>query len=316
MQSAPPYASLDVLVAEDDKASREALQKAVKVLGHSCRAARDGQEAWEMQQNEPADVILSDWRMPRLDGLELCRRTRAGETDGHYTYFVFLTGYDDRDHLIKGMEAGADDYHGKPIDLDELQARLASAGRVLSLYAKLRANNASLRRESQTSFRLARTDALTEVANRLRMNEDVQAIWTRAKRYGHRYGGALCDIDLFKSYNDRFGHLAGDDVLRQVAQVLKKNLREGDGLYRYGGEEFLMTLPEQSLAEASVAMDRVRLEVEKLGIASATGEGAVTISIGLSSLSPADASPEAWLRRVDEALYRAKVAGRNRVIAV
>src|SRR3954454_13605165 len=156
-----PYGPLRVLIAEDQQASREALQKAVKMLGHECRAAKDGADAWEMHQQERADVILSDWRMPRVDGLELCRRTRAAEKDGHYTYFVFLTGFDDREHLLEGMAAGADDYHGKPIDLDELQARLTSAARVLSLYSRLSEKNSFLRRESQNSFRLARIDALT-----------------------------------------------------------------------------------------------------------------------------------------------------------
>jgi len=314
--TALPYGPLEVLVAEDDQASRETLQKAVRMLGHECRAARDGLDAWDMQQEHCADVILSDWRMPRMNGLELCRRTRAAENNGHYTYFIFLTGLDDRDHLLEGMAAGADDYHGKPIDLDELQARLTSAARVLSLYTTLEEKNRSLRRESQQSFRLARIDALTEVANRLRMNEDIQAIWSRAKRYGHRCCAALFDIDWFKSYNDRFGHLAGDEVLRKIAGAIKKDLREGDGLYRYGGEEFLVTLPEQSLDEAKRAMERVRLEVEQLAIPSATGQGVVTISIGVASLGPADESPEAWLRRVDDALYKAKTHGRNCVEAL
>jgi two-component system chemotaxis response regulator CheY len=310
-----PYGPLKVLVAEDDKPSRDSLQKAVRMLGHECRAAKDGLDAWNMHQEERADVILSDWRMPRVDGLDLCRRTRASETNGHYTYFIFLTGFDDREHLLEGMAAGADDYHGKPIDLDELQARLTSAARVLSLYEKLARKNATLRTESQTSFRLARVDALTDVANRLRMNEDIKAIWGRATRYGHRFCAALCDIDLFKSYNDRFGHLAGDEVLRKIAGAIKKDLRQGDGLYRFGGEEFLITLPEQSLAEATRVMERVRLEVERLAEPT-DPSGVVTVSIGVSSLRPDDESPEAWLRRVDQALYKAKANGRNRVEAL
>jgi sigma-B regulation protein RsbU (phosphoserine phosphatase) len=134
-----PFGSLKVLVAEDDPPSRVALQKAVRMLGHECRAAQDGLEAWRMHQAEPAQVILSDWRMPRMDGLELCRRTRAADANGRYTYFVFLTHFADQEHLLEGMDAGADDYHGKPIDLNELQVRLNAAARVLSL----RANHSS-----------------------------------------------------------------------------------------------------------------------------------------------------------------------------
>lgn len=309
----PADGHLKVLVAEDDQASRDALQKAVRMLGHECRSAKDGLDAWNMHQEQRADVILADWRMPNVNGLELCRRTRAAETNGHYTYFIFLTGFDDREHLLEGMAAGADDYHGKPIDLDELQVRLMSAGRVLSLYSKLQEKNTSLRRESQTSFRLARIDALTEIANRLRMNEDMAALFSRSARYGHRYCASLCDIDCFKSYNDRFGHLAGDEVLRKIAGEIRKDLRQGDGLYRYGGEEFLVLLPEQSLDEAVRAMNRVRVEVERLAIHSATDKGVVTVSIGVAELRAEDQSPEAWLRRVDEALYKAKANGRNRV---
>jgi two-component system chemotaxis response regulator CheY len=304
---------LRVLIAEDDRASREALSKAVKLLGHECRTAKDGIEAWQMHQEEPADVILSDWRMPRLDGLELCKRIRASERDGNYTYFIFMTGFDDREHLLAGMEAGADDYHGKPIDIDELQARLTSAARVHALHRRLARTNEALRRDSQASFRVARIDPLTEIANRLRMNEDLEALWPRAKRLGARYCAALCDIDWFKAYNDRFGHVAGDDVLRKIAQAIKTELREGDGLYRYGGEEFLVVLPGQSLADAVHAMNRVRLAVERLGIPTTGDKGVVTMSVGIAELSQADIAVESWLRRADEALYNAKASGRNRV---
>ena len=136
MEDGLQYGPLKVLVAEDDAASRETLQKAVRMLGHDCRAARNGLDAWHMHLDEHADVILSDWRMPRMDGLELCRRMRAAETDGRYTYFVFLTDFNDHDHRTEGMAAGADDYRSKPIDLDDLQGRLESAARALSLRAK------------------------------------------------------------------------------------------------------------------------------------------------------------------------------------
>jgi len=312
----PPSRPLDVLVAEDDKASREALGRAVRLLGHECRTAKDGLEAWEMHSQERADVILCDWKMPQMDGLELCKRTRAIEQDGSYTYFIFMTAFDDREHLLEGMAAGADDYHAKPIDIDELQARLVSAARVVALYRKLAEKNDALRRESQQSFRLARIDPLTEIANRLRMNEDLQVLWSRAKRYGHRYCAALCDIDWFKIYNDHYGHLAGDEVLRKIAQAVRSELRQSDALYRYGGEEFLVILPEQLLAEAVQAMDRVRTRVESLAIPTVTQKNIVTVSIGVAALAPADQVAESWLRRVDQALYKAKANGRDRVEVV
>jgi diguanylate cyclase (GGDEF)-like protein len=318
-QAAPSAARrvpLRVLIAEDDDSAREALEKAVESLGYECRSARDGHEAWEMHQRERADVILSDWNMPRMDGLELCRRTRSSAERGAYTYFIFMTSFADKEHFLRGMEAGADDYHAKPVDVEELEARLASAGRVISLYRELAEMNVALRRDSQVSFRVARVDTLTQVPNRLAMDEDLKAVWSRAERYGHRYSVALCDIDKFKGYNDRFGHLAGDEVLRRVAQTIRATLREGDSLYRYGGEEFLIVLPEQSLSEAVRAIDRVRAAVENLGIVASEGARQVTVSFGVAELDrDKDGGPQDWLRRADAALYRAKEAGRNRVEA-
>jgi two-component system chemotaxis response regulator CheY len=306
--------ALKVLIVDDDENSRRALERAVVLLGHTCRSARDGQEAWEMHQAEHADVILSDWGMPGIDGLELCRRTRVAEGDGPYTYFIFVSAFDDREHFLQGMNAGADDYQAKPIDFDELRARFISASRVIALHRKLAEKATALRRDSQASFRMARLDVLTGVGNRLAMNEDLDVLWARAKRYGHRHCAAFCDIDWFKAYNDHYGHLAGDIVLQRVAAAARRALREADGFYRYGGEEFLVILPEQSLAEASVALNRVRAEVEALAIPTITDFGVVTISAGLAALDlPIDEDVESWLGRADRALYLAKRGGRNRV---
>jgi CheY-like chemotaxis protein len=140
MSPAESHGPLKVLVAEDEKASREALQKAVRMLGHECRIAADGVDAWHMHEGERADVILSSWRLPRMDGLELCRRTRTRRPNDPYTYFILLTGFEDRDRFLEGMAAKADDFQGKPINLDELQVRLVAAARVLALRAKLAEN--------------------------------------------------------------------------------------------------------------------------------------------------------------------------------
>ncbi len=304
---------LDVLVVDDDAATRSGLQKALALLGHRCRTASDGQEAWELHRAQHADVILSDWCMPRVDGVELCRRVRSGDGEAGYTYFILMTSRDDKDHYIRGMEAGADDYHGKPIDLDELAARLVSAGRVVALHRRLAETLLLLRRDSRRSFHVARIDALTGVANRLRMDEDLDVIWSQAQRYRHAYSAALIDIDWFKRYNDERGHLAGDDVLRRVAHAVRRSLRQGDGLYRYGGEEFLVILPEQTLSEAVHAMERVREAVASLGIDTPAESGVVTISVGIAELGVEDESLDRWLRRADAALFAAKAGGRNRV---
>ncbi len=309
-----PDVPIKVLVVEDDAASREVLTKAVCLFGYACRCARDGLEAWEMHQAEHADVILSDWQMPRMDGLELCRRTRAVSDDDAYTHFIFMTAFKDKEHFLRGMEAGADDYHTKPVDLDELRARLHSASRVVALHRKLEEKNAVLRRDSQVSFRAARVDHLTDIANRLGMTEDLASIGVQMSRSGRHDSIAICDIDRFKQYNDGFGHLAGDDALRRLAAAIRLQLRDTDGLYRYGGEEFVMLFPGQSLARAMRAAERVRRAVLRLGIPMPDQSSVLSVSIGVAEFDVArDATTDDWLRRADAALYRAKAGGRNRV---
>lgn len=307
---------MKVLVAEDDAVSRMILQRAVEKFGHEVLVAEDGRKAWELYQKTPGvDVVISDWMMPDMDGLELCRRLREEERD-EYTFFIFLTALGDKEHLLKGMQAGADDYLAKPLDREQLQVRLIAASRVNSLHRKLSEQNAELEKLNKELFATSRQDPLTRLGNRLRLREDLETLSAQAERYSHSYCGILCDIDFFKPYNDTYGHLAGDEVLKKVADVISENLREGDTAYRYGGEEFLIILPEQTLESASVAAERLRRSVEELAIPhdAKTPPGVVTISLGLAILSPGEKKlAEELLKEADTALYRAKEAGRNRV---
>ncbi len=307
---------LKVIIADDEADSRHGLELAVSSLGHSCSVARDGLEAWELHQAERADVILADWSMPRLDGLGLCRRVRL-EPCVPYTHFIFVTGNCDKAHFIEGMHAGADDYITKPVDLDELDARLEVSRRAVLIQRLAEAKSSALRRRNDHNFRAARTDPLTAISNRLELTEDLKVLASCARRHGQPYSAAICDIDSFKAYNDCFGHLAGDDVLRRVARTIRAGLRRGDGFYRFGGEEFLAILPEQPLAEAVAGMDRLRHDVEDLRVIHAPEASApfVTISVGVAELRPDFTGPiEDWLRRADTALYKAKSLGRNRVV--
>jgi two-component system, cell cycle response regulator len=305
---------LKILIAEDDAVSRTILRRAVEKLGHECLAAPDGEEAWGLYKENPdIDAIISDWMMPGVDGLELCRRVRGDGRDG-YTYFIFLTALGDREHLLQGLEAGADDYLSKPLDRDELGMRLTSALRVTELHRRLAFQNGELEKLNRMLFEQSRQDPLTSLGNRLRLREDLQVLQSRTERYGHSYAVALCDVDFFKAYNDRYGHLAGDDVLRRVAAAISSGLRGGDAAYRYGGEEFLIVLPEQDAEDAAATTDRLRRAVEDLGIPHADGtpRGVVTISAGVA-MSPEAEDADALLKAADTALYAAKEAGRNRV---
>jgi two-component system cell cycle response regulator len=305
---------LKILIAEDDAVSRTILRRAVEKLGHECLAATDGEEAWNLYEEQPdVDVIISDWMMPGVDGLELCRRVRGHKRDG-YTYFIFLTALGDREHLLQGLEAGADDYLSKPLDRDELGMRLTSALRVTELHRRLAFQNGELEKLNRLLFEQSRQDPLTSLGNRLRLAEDLRTLQSRAERYCHNYAVVLCDVDFFKAYNDRYGHLAGDDVLRRVAATIIAGLRGGDTAYRYGGEECLMVLPEQDAEAALAAAGRLRREVEDLGIPHASGTplGVVTISCGVAT-SAGMRDEDSLLKAADTALYVAKKAGRNRV---
>jgi diguanylate cyclase (GGDEF)-like protein len=310
---------MKVLIAEDDAVSRMILRRAVEKLGHECLSADDGAEAWEMYREVlDVDVIISDWMMPGMDGLELCNKVRddMANRDG-YTFFVFLTALGDKEHALKGLQAGADDYLSKPLDRAELRARLIAATRVTSLHKQLTQQREELKRLNRELFWQARTDPLTRLGNRLRLREDLETLKARVDRYGHTYCVVLCDLDWFKLYNDRHGHLAGDEILQRVANVIVGTFRTGDSSYRFGGEEFLVVLPEQSLKSAAVAAGRLRAGVEAMDIPheGQAEPAVVTISAGVATLVPGvDKSPEDLIQEADKALYRAKELGKNRVV--
>jgi len=304
-----------VLIAEDDPVLLFILKTAVEQLGHECATAEDGLKAWEIVQARPLDVVISDWMMPGLDGIELCRRIRnASRPD--YIYFIFLTGLGEKSQTRAGIEAGADDYLLKPLDQHELQLRMLVAARITTLHAELTEKTRELEQMNQQLAEQGRTDALTKLGNRLRLHEDLEVLAARARRYGQRYCVAMCDVDHFKRYNDTHGHGAGDDVLRRVAAAIRSTARTEDGVYRYGGEEFLLILPEQTLPVAAVALERVRKAVEALAIPrdTAPSGGVVTVSVGIAALGAREGGGvERMLKQADAALYRAKAAGRNNV---
>jgi diguanylate cyclase (GGDEF)-like protein len=254
--------------------------------------------------------------MPTLSGAELCRRVRSSAPE-NYVHFVFATGFDDRAHFLAGMGAGADDYLTKPIDLDRLAARLEAVHRLVRQNRELMRQNSALRRDSQRFFHASRVDQLTGIGNRQAMQEALDVAGAAAERYGHAYSIGFCDIDHFKAYNDHFGHLAGDGVLKRVAGAIGAELRHGDAVFRFGGEEFLVLLVGQRVATAKVAMERVRRAVERLEIPTHPS-GIVTVSVGVAERATASggaATQQDWLGRADEALYAAKQHGRNRVVA-
>ena len=309
-RSAEPAQRVDVLVVDDDDDDRAAVETAIESLGYPVRVARSGAEALLLQERRPAAIVLTDWSMPGMTGLELCLALKRLEPQPHV---VMMTGFDERARLLDALRAGADEFISKPLSLDELEVRLLAAARMVNAQRALRRNNEILRHESEREFRVARTDALTHVPNRLRMDEDLTRAIGDAARYGRRYCVAICDIDHFKRYNDRNGHLAGDVALQRVAAALRDGVRSSDTVYRFGGEEFLILFPEQSPEEVAIAVDRIRATVKSLGIENAplSGSGLLTFSAGIAELN--GRRKDEWLMQADAALYRAKAEGRDRV---
>lgn len=285
---------LHVLIADDDPVSRFVVRAAVQRLGHVCSVAADGCEAMEIFERERPAVLITDWRMPGLDGTALTERVRERHADG-YTYVIVLTGEADEQASREAMQAGADDLLVKPLDTAALERQLISARRVVAMHDSLRAD--------------ARVDALTGIANRRAMDEELSILCLRAARYGQQLAVVLLDLDRFKAYNDAAGHPEGDELLRRVAETLRGSLRESDTIYRYGGEEFLALLPAQDAASATVAAERLRAAVAGMHVAHPAG-GVVSISAGVAALGP-DESLAHLLVQADGALYQAKQDGRD-----
>ena len=302
-----------ILVADDDPGSRLVALSVVQSLGHEGLAAADGDEAWALFGTHRPQVIVTDCLMPGLDGVELCRAVRAAEEESQqgYTYVVLITGLTEPDDVLSGMEAGADDYIAKPLDPFQLSTKLLAAHRVTSLHAQL----------AQTRDQLARqawTDSLTGLGNRLRLSEDLAGVDASSRRYGRSYGLAIVDVDHFKAYNDTYGHLEGDRALRAVAGVLSSGLRSADRVYRWGGEEFLVVLPEQDLTGGRVVLDRLRRAVRDLSIPhrASPPHGVLTVSAGLTCWVPGRTTTiDQLFAEADAALYAAKAGGRDAVTA-
>ncbi|MDR6987998.1 diguanylate cyclase (GGDEF)-like protein [Paenarthrobacter nitroguajacolicus] len=295
---------MKVLIADDDQISRMITKAAVEQSGHECIVAEDGDSAWQLYQEHSPEAVVTDLMMPGLNGLDLCRAIRASEEDS-YTYIILVTSHGSRKDVLAGMEAGADDYVTKPLDPFSLHIRLLAAQRITSLHADLARYRSALTEQ-------ARTDPLTKLHNRLKLTEDLAHLLGRKD---HDYCLAMVDVDNFKSYNDIYGHQAGDAALVAIATTLAREVRKGDAVYRFGGEEFLLVLQDQSPSTAAAVMERVRSAVHDLRIEhSGDPDGVLTISAGVSAFTDGHrAGSEQLLREADLALYAAKASGRNRV---
>lgn len=297
---------MKVLIADDDLVSRRLLQSMLQRLGYDVIVTSDGLEATEilLAADAPRLAIL-DWMMPGANGLDVCRVVR--EKAAAYVYVIMLTSRDRQEDLVAAFDAEVDDFITKPYQSAELHARLRSGQRVLDLQQRL------LETQSQLQHQ-ATHDPLTGLWNRGMANETLDRELRRIARHARPLAVILADIDHFKQVNDTHGHAAGDHVLREAAGRMRQVMRGHDAISRYGGEEFLVLLPETTHVEAMSVAERLREAFESPPVALGNGYTlSVTLSLGVAATSSAPTGLEPLIAAADAALYRAKAGGRNRV---
>lgn len=298
---------MKILIVDDDAVHRRLLRAQITRAGHEVIEASDGQDAWELLQSQSIQFVITDWVMPRMNGIELTRHIREADSP-FYTYVILLSVRADRGDVVDGLESGVDDYLVKPCDSRELRSRIAIGMRILTLEARLRESRDQLQQ-------IATHDSLTELLNRRAVYEEAQAELARAIRKHACISLVLLDIDHFKSINDRYGHPVGDDALRLVAATITRSLRPYDKVGRWGGEEFLVLLPGANTEDAVSVAERIRRNIATTMLPLTAGHKlALQASLGVTSaIGTPGLEIGTLISQADNALYQAKREGRNRV---
>ncbi len=323
-----------VLIVDDNPKNLQVLAEIVEKIGHEVVMALNARQAIDYLAQELPDLILLDVMMPEMDGYMLCRELKATECSREIPV-IFITARADSEDVVQGFAAGGIDYLTKPFRVPELRARLSTHLSLKRHQDELRENNERLQRTceelslahatiSRQNEKLkemllqlelsSRTDVLTGIYNRRHMVEKINAEIARYRRSGHSFALISGDIDFFKSVNDKYGHDCGDLVLQAVAQVMKNLLREQDTLARWGGEEFLILLPETDVVQGTLAAERIRRQICELEVGYRGAKVSVAMTLGVVVFAEGD-TIDTVLKKADDALYRGKRQGRNRVIA-
>jgi diguanylate cyclase (GGDEF)-like protein len=320
--------SPDILVVDDSRTVLAMVTDILENEGYGVRQAENGRVALEVVAERRPDLLLLDVMMPEMDGYQVCEALRG---DDDYIPVLMITAKGDLKDLVRGLEAGADDYISKPFDHVELLARVKSLLRIRTLQKRLYAQNLELEAGNQQLEALATqldalnqelqllsvTDGLTRAHNHRHFQERLKSEFARSRRYEEPLSCVMIDIDHFKSVNDAHGHPVGDRVLVRLVEILKEGIRGEDLVARYGGEEFVLLLPKTTADHAGTLAERVRERVESESVAGANGSSvSFTVSLGVADFRPGSAvrEPDDLLEAADGALYRAKANGRNRVV--
>jgi diguanylate cyclase (GGDEF)-like protein len=299
--------NLQVLVVDDSPVYRKLIEHTLEDGGYSPLFAKNGREALALYSQHAPAIVITDWMMPDFSGPELCERIR-GHAQRTYTYIIVLTSISEKDSVVKGLAAGADDYLTKPFDPGELLARIGVGRRTIGLHREIDAKNKLLQE-------MAHTDSLTGLPNRRAIEEWAARQIRGAARHGFALWVAHADLDSFKNINDSYGHGAGDQVLQKFAEVLKENTRASDISGRMGGDEFLLVMTHLDERSTRLTVDRLREQFSALKFSFGGEIVSVTASFGIAGFQgkePADFSK--LVRQADKALYTGKRAGRNQVM--
>jgi two-component system, cell cycle response regulator len=296
-----------ILVVDDDPLTLHMVVYRLRQWGHEVISCTDGAMAWKvLEQGTVPNVAILDWMLPGMNGPELCQRIR-GRSDCPYVYIVMLTGRNNPDDLIAGLDAGADDYLTKPFHLGELDARLRAGKRIVDLQNELILARETLRVQ-------AMQDSLTQILNHGAIIEALLREIDRAHREHQPLSLILADLDGFKNVNDSYGHVVGDGILVEVARRMRNCLRSYDAIGRYGGEEFLMVLPNSEAAQAVRLAERIRVAVSQEPFRFRNLDLTVTVSQGVTTWTQPYPIPiERLIQTADGALYLVKNSGRNGV---
>ena len=304
-----------ILVVDDHEDNVEVLRARLEARGYDVQGAMSGQEALDTVKGWCPDLILLDVMMPDMDGLEVVRRLKA-DRELPFIPVIMQTALDSTERIVAGLEAGADDYVTKPINFAELEARVRSLLRIKKLQQELGEREKELSQMNDRLLEISLTDGLTGVDNRRALEQRLHEMFEHSLRLHEPVACIMCDIDHFKKVNDTYGHAAGDEVLKQFAEILKQEAREIDRVGRYGGEEFLLLLPGTVLDAAVTFAERLRHRVDSHTFSFEGGTLVKTVSLGVAAWPhpKIDGGAEGMLKAADDALYVAKEMGRNRVV--
>jgi len=297
---------LKILVADDSAVYRKLVEQTLSDDNHKVIFAKNGREALDLYAKHTPALVITDWTMPDIGGLELCKKIRQ-DFQQHFAHIILLTSNTDKEQVIEGLAGGADDYLTKPFHQGELRARVNVGLRVVELHRQVQAKNRQLEE-------MALTDPLTGLANRRAIDIWITRQLSAAARHDFPIWVAICDLDHFKKVNDTYGHEAGDMVLKTFAQILKSNTRQSNICGRHGGEEFLNIITHVERDNSVIAFERIRKQMENQKFTFNNQTFSVTTSMGIAGFR--GTRPPAFadlLAQADEALYSAKHKGRNRI---